>query len=62
VSTPKRTISVIRSYSPEPSNCEAAVALLLNKPKSKKGTQPGAPDDAKVRSDGDSRARQILPK
>ena len=55
-------IVISRSYRPEADDCARALALLLNKPERKKGTQPGAPDDAKVRSDGDSRATRILPK
>jgi hypothetical protein len=42
----RKNITVIRTYRPKPDDCARALQLLLKKP-AKKGTRPGAPDDAR---------------
>jgi hypothetical protein len=43
----RKSIAVTRNYRPAPDKCTYAFELLLKKSVSKKGTRPGAPDDAK---------------
>jgi len=61
VSGSKRGIVVTRSFSPSSDECVRALELLLKKTVSKEATHPGGPENAKVSSKHDSRARTIIP-
>jgi hypothetical protein len=59
MSTHRQKASVSRTYTPDSDACLQAVSYLLKNSARKKGTRPGAPDDAKeIKS---VRATSIIP-
>ena len=57
----KRSVCVSRNYSAAPDDCVRALELLLEKPVSKEGTWPGAPNDGTIKIKEDNSANDILP-
>jgi hypothetical protein len=47
VTTPRQSVTVSRTYTPDADACLQAVSYLLKNSARKKGTRPGAPDARK---------------
>jgi hypothetical protein len=59
----KRSISVIRTYTPEPDDCTRALELLLKRPVRNEGSPSLATlNDTRGESENDSRTKPILPR